>query len=230
MKPVFQGNDAATISTAQVTLYRCLETGLKCLSPFMPFITEELYQRLPRHDADKIPSICVAAYPELANCPWKDESIDEQVAFVQKIAKAIRSARSDYNLHNKIKTEAYLFVNDSWVEKYIRALCTLAYCSKIELNIETVPAGCAILTVSDKCEVHLLLKGFIDPSKELEKIVKKQEQLTDMKTKLEQAMAAGDYATKVPEKVQEANDLKLSQTNTELERIEKAIDTLKLMD
>lgn len=230
LKPVFQSNDAASISTAQVTLYRCLETGLKCLSPFMPFITEELFQRLPRQDADQIASICVASYPELMSCPWKDESIDEQVTFVQKIAKAIRSARSDYNLLNKIKTEAYLFVENAWIEKYISALCTLAYCSKIDLNIETIPAGCAILTVSDKCEVHLLLKGFIDPSKELEKIIKKQEQLTETKIKLEQAMEAGDYIVKVPEKVREANDQKLSQTNTELERIEKAINTLKLMD
>lgn len=124
---------------------------------------------------------------------------------------------------------AYLFVKDDWVQKYSSALCTLAYCSKIEFNVNA-PVGCAILTVSDKCEVHLLLKGFIDPVKELEKIVKKQEQLKETRNKLEQTMSAGDYTVKVPEKVREANDEKLSQTNTELERIEKAIETLKLMD
>lgn len=73
----------------------------------MPFITEELYQRLPRPEAkrDKIPSICVAPYPELEECRWRNQVIEVEVDFVQKIAKAVRSARSDYNLPNKTKTE-----------------------------------------------------------------------------------------------------------------------------
>lgn len=76
----------------------------------------------------------------------------------------------------------------------------------------------------------MVLKGFIDPSKELEKILKKQEQLKDTKTKLEKAMSAGDYTTKVPAEVRESNDSKMSQTTAELERLEKAIETLKLME
>lgn len=47
---------------ARKVLYTCLDLGLRLLSPFMPFITEELFQRLPRKDLS-IPSICVAAYP-----------------------------------------------------------------------------------------------------------------------------------------------------------------------
>lgn len=55
---------------------------------------------------------------------------------------------------------AYMVCSDditSIVRKYQHAMCTLAYCSKVEL-CTSPPQGCAILTVSDKCEVHLLLK------------------------------------------------------------------------
>lgn len=45
----------------------------------------------------------------------------------------------------------------SIIEKFSDAISTLAYCSKLETTCQT-PSGCAILTVSDKCEVHLLLK------------------------------------------------------------------------
>lgn len=109
---MFASGDAATKKTAQVTLYRALEVGLRLLSPFMPFITEELYQRLPRPQSvkDNIPSICVAPYPESSECSWRNETIENEVDFVQKIAKAIRSARSDYNLPNKTKTEGKLIV------------------------------------------------------------------------------------------------------------------------
>jgi len=55
---------------------------------------------------------------------------------------------------------AYVVCSDdttSIVRKYQNAMCTLAYCSKVEI-CTSPPQGCAILTVSDKCEVHLLLK------------------------------------------------------------------------
>jgi valyl-tRNA synthetase len=64
LKPVFQSNDSAAISTAKMILYKCLHVGLRLLSPFMPFITEELFQRLP-HPAEGHPaSICIAPYPD----------------------------------------------------------------------------------------------------------------------------------------------------------------------
>lgn len=98
---------------AQRTLYRALELGLRLLSPFMPFITEELYQRLPRPKAvqEQIPSICIAPYPAIDDYPWHNETIEKDVEFIQKVAKAIRSARSDYNLPNKTKTEGKLFLH-----------------------------------------------------------------------------------------------------------------------
>lgn len=47
------------------TLYTCLEVGLRLLSPLMPFVTEELYQRLPRRKPQSDPpSICITSYPE----------------------------------------------------------------------------------------------------------------------------------------------------------------------
>lgn len=98
------------MKTAQITLYRALETSLRLLSPFMPFITEELYQRLPRpkHIIESIPSICVSQYPDELESLWKNDVIEKEVDFIQKIAKSIRSARSDYNLPNKTKTEGEL--------------------------------------------------------------------------------------------------------------------------
>ena len=44
--------------------YTCLDNGLRLLSPFMPFLTEELFQRLPHRTPDVPPSICVSPYPE----------------------------------------------------------------------------------------------------------------------------------------------------------------------
>ena len=64
MKPLTDGSaPAAAKLSAQQTLYTCLDQGLRLLHPIMPFVTEELWQRLPRRPNDSTPSIMVSAYP-----------------------------------------------------------------------------------------------------------------------------------------------------------------------
>ncbi|XP_017772804.1 PREDICTED: valine--tRNA ligase [Nicrophorus vespilloides] len=233
LKPVFASNNSDAIYTAQVTLYRALDIGLRLLSPFMPFITEELYQRLPGAANRSIPSICVAPYPEPDMCKWKNSQIEEEVDFIQRVSKAIRSARSDYNIPNKTKTEAYIKCSDGSIETIVKklsnALQTLSFCSKSDVNLDA-PIGCTILTVSNKCEVHLLLKGLIDPEKEIAKMERKLDMLKGTEEKLKQAMGVADYTTKVPQEVQESNTEKLSQTIAEIQRLEVAMESLKLMN
>lgn len=168
----------------------------------------------------------------MSSSPWKNDSLEKEVEFVQKAAKVIRSARSDYNIPNKIKTEAYVVCPDAIsreiLKKFASDLSTTAFCSKIEFETSP-PLGCAILTVSGQCEIHLMLKGLIEVDKELGKMQKKKEQLEVTIVKLDQSMEAVDYAVKVPIEIQESNTEKLSQAKSEIERIDSAMKTLKLM-
>uniref|UniRef100_R4GB05 valine--tRNA ligase n=1 Tax=Anolis carolinensis TaxID=28377 RepID=R4GB05_ANOCA len=90
LKPVFAGQDEAAIRTSRNALYTCLDAGLRLLSPFMPFVTEELFQRLPRRcPSSDPPSICVTSYPRTS---LKDPSL------LLRSTNAVRSLRADYNL------------------------------------------------------------------------------------------------------------------------------------
>jgi valyl-tRNA synthetase len=65
MKPMTdEAAPAPTRKSAKQTLYTCLDYGLRLLHPIMPFVTEELWQRLPRRPNDLTPSIMLAPYPE----------------------------------------------------------------------------------------------------------------------------------------------------------------------
>ncbi|XP_063235743.1 valine--tRNA ligase isoform X1 [Bacillus rossius redtenbacheri] len=231
LKPVLQGGDEASVAAAKQTLHTCLDVGLRLLSPFMPFITEELYQRLPGSSA-ATPSICVAPYPQVEECPWRNLVVESEVEFILKIVHMLRSVRSDYNLLNKTRTEAYAVCSDEGttelVSRYSSVVVTLACCSKLDAR-SAPPPGCIIVTVSDKCEVHLLLKGLVDPEKELAKAGKKQEQLRQQVSKLRAAAAAPDYATKVPAEVRDANAEKLASSEGELVRLEAAVLALRDM-
>uniref|UniRef100_A0AAQ6A519 valine--tRNA ligase n=1 Tax=Amphiprion ocellaris TaxID=80972 RepID=A0AAQ6A519_AMPOC len=84
---------------ANLTLYTCLEVGLRLLSPLMPFVTEELYQRLPRRQPQRDPpSICVTSYPDTEEFCWHSEEVDRDMEFIMTVVKTIRSLRADYNL------------------------------------------------------------------------------------------------------------------------------------
>ncbi|XP_068633756.1 valine--tRNA ligase isoform X2 [Battus philenor] len=229
LKPVFATGTDLEKEAARRTLYTVLEYGLKLLSPFMPFVTEELYQRLPRADTT-CPSICVASYPTESDAPWRSEQLESDVETVLKMVHLIRSTRSEYNLTNKQKTTAHLLISSELKAVKLRGLFrSLQSLANSELSDEQPPTGCSILTVSDKIEVHLVLKGLIDPQKEISKLEKKKETLSQTINKLQQAMAAEDYSVKVPAEVQKANTEKLSQSQGELERLNTAMETLKLM-
>lgn len=107
---------------ARQTLYTCLDVGLRLLSPFMPFVTEELYQRLPRRTPQAPASLCVTPYPEPAEvwgmvwrglgltpqasltsssipqCSWKDPEAETALELALSVTRVVRSLRADYNL------------------------------------------------------------------------------------------------------------------------------------
>ncbi|XP_041480879.1 valine--tRNA ligase-like isoform X2 [Lytechinus variegatus] len=226
-KPLLLTPDAPHLGVVRQILYTCLDAGLRLISPFMPFISEELFQRLPRRTSSEPPSICVTPYPLAVDYPWSNQSLEKDVEFVQSIINKARSMRSDYQL-SKQKAELYLKCSDqdiaTLLTPYTDTIQTLTTSSKVTLLVnDALPAGCAMATVSDKCEVHLLLKGLVDPSKELAKLKQRQTNLTSQKDRLQKAMDVDGYQTKVPQKVQESNSEKLSQTVNEIETITEAI-------
>ncbi|MCL4131937.1 UNVERIFIED_CONTAM: hypothetical protein GTU68_062317, partial [Idotea baltica] len=109
IKPVMQGSDAAAKTLTQNVLYTSLHTGLLLISPFMPFLSEELFQRLPRRAGDRAPSVCVAPYPENEQfAMFSDASSEEKFKYGQKVIGEIRSAKAKYDIPHKTKIELSL--------------------------------------------------------------------------------------------------------------------------
>jgi valyl-tRNA synthetase len=91
------------------TLYTVLDVGLRLISPMMPFISEELYQRMPRRNpSTDPPSICVTLYPRPAECPWTNEELQAKVDLMMKIVNGVRSLRADYNFKKSEKVPLFI--------------------------------------------------------------------------------------------------------------------------
>ena len=88
--------------SAQNTLYTCLDHGLRLLHPFMPFVTEELWQRLPRRPNDPTPSIMVSSFPVFDEA-FAFEKEDKEFDLVFNAIRTGRSLAAQYNIQGDVK-------------------------------------------------------------------------------------------------------------------------------
>ncbi|KAI0004740.1 tRNA synthetases class I-domain-containing protein [Xylariaceae sp. FL0662B] len=154
------GSDEAKASIID-TLYAALEGGLTMIHPFMPFLSEELWQRLPRREGDSTPSIVKARYPEY-NGLLDDTDSAEKYELVISCAKGLRSLMS--SLETKDGT-GYLACQDptdfGLLQAEIRQIKSLLGKSMVSLAVlgegegESASRECASFPVSSTITVYL---------------------------------------------------------------------------
>jgi len=225
LKPVFSSKDEDRISAARNVLYTCLDSGLRLLSPFMPFITEELYQRLPRTQNSPV-SIGVARYP--TGYSWSNPDLEQEVERMMEVVKNIRSMKEEY-LNTKAKATVYLKSHDDSTRETLNKLqdviATLSNASEIHMlgREESSPAGCAVTLIGNRCEVLLMLKGIVDLNNEIEKLKTKEGRIEQQIKKLVEVTEMDDYSNKVPENVRQQHSEKMEQLRLELEKLRVAV-------
>eukprot|EP00800_Vazella_pourtalesii_P013328 TRINITY_DN3188_c0_g1_i2.p1 TRINITY_DN3188_c0_g1~~TRINITY_DN3188_c0_g1_i2.p1 ORF type:complete len:582 (-),score=165.46 TRINITY_DN3188_c0_g1_i2:111-1856(-) len=228
VKPAMLGDNEGEKECIRQILYTCSETALRLFSPFMPFITEELFQRIPRRNpsADP-PSICVTPFPE--SLPTRRPAIEKEFEVVQELVHVIRRLKSEY-LDSKIKPVIIVQTQDpdmaSLVEKYYSDVISIARIENITVDSSTEPpAGCTMSQLNNKCAVFLLVKGVVDIPEEIAKLQERREKvlvrLQDMIHKTEQP----GYE-KVPEEVRSENMRKQGRVQAELAELDKVIQSL----
>lgn len=235
VKSVLQSDNATQIRITQQVLYTCAESALRLLSPFMPYLTEELWQRLPRRTGETAPSICVARFPsteELASWHCPEEEVNFQL--VQDVVRVVRSLRADYQL---TKSRPKLYVSCSQastchiLESYRGPLQVLSRsCSvTVLMSGENVPSNCAVGIVNDQCQVYMALEGQLDLLKELHKL---QSRLQKLELQLDAAVSRTQvtgYDERVPAAVRQEHGNKILALQTEVEKVKLVIRQLQQM-
>lgn len=103
-----QTNESEIYIIKQI-LYLCVDTFLRLLSPLMPYITEELWQRLIKRKTETAISICVAEYPKLEQYNiYYSKNLEETVNEIIELMLRIRSVRADLKLLPKQKANGSL--------------------------------------------------------------------------------------------------------------------------
>jgi valyl-tRNA synthetase len=231
-KPLLCGLDEGAKESTKQTLFVCLENGLRLLHPFMPFVTEELWQRLPGQaknmDQDGHPrSIMIAKYPTHVEA-WESSEIDGSMSYMMSIVNKTRSLRSDYGLSRE-KAELFITASDpanlKLLESIYHEIATLTTSSSVKAvsSPDQVPKGCGVVVLDDTTTIHLSLIGVLDVPKEIIKLEKNLENGKQRLSQLETKMSTDAYVQKTPADIQAFDADRVTKLRAEVESLEHHI-------
>ena len=213
---------------AQNVISYVLTVALKLLHPFMPFITEEIYQSLPHDDE----SIMISAYPE---CDAKFDFAEDAERMERLISaiRAIRARRNEMNVVPSRKAKVYIETKytDSFNENTAVFFTRLASASEVEIaesfDSSVISADDAVQIVTDAASIFLPLSDIIDAEKEREKLSGELKKTEGEIARLEGKLGNAGFVAKAPAAVVEGEKEKLAKYKEKLEGIKAAIAKLK---
>ncbi|KAE8447460.1 Valine--tRNA ligase, mitochondrial [Mollisiaceae sp. DMI_Dod_QoI] len=227
-KAILQDGTPEEKRSALDTLYTALEGGLTMIHPYMPFLTEELWQRLPRRPEDKTPSIVLAKYPTY-DAEMDDPAAETAYELVLGVSRGIRSLMAEYSLKDegKVFIQTHDSTAHSTVTSQIQSIKSLSGKGVSSLSVlsstESRPAGCVVFSVSAAASVFLHVKGRVDIDGEISKASKKLEKTKQGIERQQKILGDEGYKEKVAKELQEVEMRKLADLETERKAFEETI-------
>jgi valyl-tRNA synthetase len=139
-KSIISSGTPTQARSAMDTLYTALETGLRLLSPFMPFLTEELWQRLPRRPGEDFKSITIAQYPEYESA-FNDAKSETAYELILGCSKGIRSLLSDYAVKNQVLVHIAPLNEESYLTAHSHLSDIQSLCGKTPIVMKIMNVG-----------------------------------------------------------------------------------------
>ena len=216
--------DADRKQTAISVLVYVLDQVLRLLHPFMPFITEEIWQSIP-HDGD---ALIIAKWPEYSDAlAFKTEC--DQMESVMNAIRAIRNRRTEMNVPPSKK--AALFVLTSKPRVFTEGegfLQRLAYADEVKL-LDTEPAnldGMVTITTSD-AKLYIPMGQLVDVAKEIARIAKELEGARRFLASLESKLSNEKFVSRAPEAVVNAEREKASKHRDLIVQLEQSLAAME---
>ncbi|NBK77597.1 valine--tRNA ligase [bacterium D16-76] len=214
------GEDEKAAQSARQVLVWVMSSTLKLLHPFMPFITEEIWQSLP-HEGKALIVAPWPVYDEALHFPQAEEEMQS----VKELITALRTRRSEMNVPPSKKAHLYIETNTpAAFETEKAAIARLAYCSGVEIAPAFDSMEGAVTVVTAACRGYLPMDDLIDRAAEVARLTKElesaQKQLDTVNAKLTNETFMGKAPQKVIDGVK-ANGDKLR------EKVRRIEDSLK---
>ena len=231
-KPVFANGNAAQIRAASQTLVHVLEKLLRLAHPLIPFITEEIWQKVKGFVGITADSIMLQPFPQVAENGFDPEA-EAEIEWLKEVIVAVRNIRAESNIAPS-KGLDLLFRNLSAenakiLEKQTALLKAMAKLDNVQVLAANEIAPLAVAKLVGNAELLVPMAGFINKEAELARLAKEIEKYQNEVKRIENKLSNEAFVAKAPEAVIAKEREKQAEYQSGLEKIQeqyKAIEAL----
>ncbi len=215
-------------TTPRAVLMTVLEQSLRLLHPFMPFVTEAIWQALPEA-AKEGEALIIAPWP-LPQSAWDDPESETRMALLMELIRGIRNVRAEYNVAAGKRIAATLIAGPEtpWLEQQRALLTFLARLDDTQLEIvaahEPIPQAATLVAERD-IVVYLPLAGLVDLEAERSRLRKTLQNVEQRIATAEQRLA-GPFAQKAPPAIVQRERDKVAALRLEADQLREQIARL----
>lgn len=210
----------------QNVVIQVLGTLLQLLHPFIPFVTEEIWQKLPGTKG----SIATSPYPK-RNPLWEDKVVEEDMNLITGVIVGIRNIRSEMNVPPATLLKGILFSKNSKSCEILQNnrdyIINLARLSDLIINLDgSRPKGAASSIFGD-VEIYLSLKGIIQFDEEERRLNKEIERLNKQHALVMKKLANEDFVNRAPKEVVEKERIKAQTLSEKLRKLRSNLERIR---
>ncbi|MBU1671732.1 MAG: valine--tRNA ligase [Actinobacteria bacterium] len=192
----YRGTDGER-AVAQSVALRVLELSMRLLHPYMPFITEEIWQRLPGSGE----SIMLAAWPSGDEVSGDPEA-EEDMGLIQSLVVGIRSARSEHGIPPGEKVDATLLCEDDAVHEtlamWITYVTSLAGLNEVAFTRQPLESGYQMRVIADGSQAYISREAGVDAAGEIDRLARRLAKIEKDLEKTVAKLASSDFLDKAP--------------------------------
>ncbi len=227
-KPVFYGKEnPEQRQAAQRTLYEVYQKMLQLLHPFMPFLTEELWQILKGSDEN---SIMVSKFP-VVNAQWADTEAEKEMEMIMEIITSIRNIRGEMRIAPSQKLKVFISAADEQNKKSIEKdqshILNLANLESLTVEINMVEPKGVATAVMGATKIFVPLAGAVDISAERARLEKELGKVSKDLEQCSKKLANRDFCVKAAPEIIQKEEEKLKDFQKKFTTLEGALKKLK---
>ena len=214
----------------QGVLATVLETTMRLLHPFSPYVTEEIWQQLPK--PPQLPgSLMITVFPR-SDASWIDGAAEAEMVLLQDVAVACRMLKQTYGVSPAQSIAVELRAGAApraTIEKYLAIIERAAKVTAVVISTEgagPTPADAAKAVVGADVEIVMPLGGLIDVAQEKTRIAKDIGKADKEITTLERKLGNADFLAKAPDDVVAEQKARLGEEQARRQRLVDALATL----
>ena len=204
-----------------------LDKILKMLHPFIPFVTEKTYLELIGDEIGGESTITFGPWPT-TDGHHIDEKLENSLEQIQAVVTAVRSMRSELNVHPGKTSDLYVKVDDQWLAKMLKQhidyFRSLAKVKELHAGTDIKKPPLSASAVISGAEIFLPLEGLIDVEVEKKRLGKELTNLKNLLEKVSKKLANADFLANAPKDVIDREKQKKEDYTERIEKLNKNLE------